>query len=164
MTSLLGWLDESDVRDVIQLAGHAVPKEVRRVQSKRQARQPTKTRIYHQDSQTNTDVQKKYLPKEFKLRGRPFLEEFFQEHIIDIIANEERYKNLGVTFPSAIVLHGPPGCGKTFAIERLVEFLDWPVYPIDSSSIGSPYIHETSRKVSENIRESGGECSSGHRY
>ena len=86
---------------------------------------------------------------EFKLSGRPFLENFFNEHVVDIILNQERYKALGVDFPSAVVLHGPAGCGKTFAVDRLVEFLDWPVYHVDSNSVGSPYIHETSRKVSE---------------
>jgi cell division protease FtsH len=83
----------------------------------------------------------------FRLPGRPFLEEFFNEHIIDLIRNKERYAALGVEFPSAVVLHGPPGCGKTFAIEKLIEFLGWPNYQIDASSVGSPYIHETSRKV-----------------
>jgi SpoVK/Ycf46/Vps4 family AAA+-type ATPase len=34
-------------------------------------------------------------------------------------------------------------------VDRLVEYLDWPIWSIDSSSVGSPYIHETSRKVSE---------------
>ena len=86
--------------------------------------------------------------EEFQLPGRPFLEEFFNEHVIDIIYNAQNYQALGIDFPSAIVLHGPPGCGKTFAVERLVEFLDWPSYSIDSNSVGSPYIHETSKKIS----------------
>lgn len=34
-------------------------------------------------------------------------------------------------------------------MERLVEFIDWPSYSIDSNSVGSPYIHETSKKISE---------------
>jgi SpoVK/Ycf46/Vps4 family AAA+-type ATPase len=34
-------------------------------------------------------------------------------------------------------------------VERLVEFINWPVYSIDSNSVGSPYIHETSKKISE---------------
>lgn len=85
--------------------------------------------------------------KKFSLPGRPGLEAFFNEHVVDIIRNRERYKALGVDFPSAIALHGPPGCGKTFAVERLVEFLGWPSYQIDASSVASPYIHETSRKV-----------------
>jgi cell division protease FtsH len=85
----------------------------------------------------------------FSLSGRRELEQFFQEHVIDIIENEVRYKALGIEFPAAIILHGPPGCGKTFAVERLVEFLGWPSFSIDATSIGSPYIHETSRKVAE---------------
>ncbi len=34
-------------------------------------------------------------------------------------------------------------------MERLVEFIGWPNYSIDSNSVGSPYIHETSKKISE---------------
>ena len=85
----------------------------------------------------------------FSLPGRPALEAFFNEHVVDIIRNQDRYKALGVGFPSAIVLHGPPGCGKTFAVEQLVEHLGWPSFQIDASSVASPYIHETSRKVAE---------------
>jgi cell division protease FtsH len=85
--------------------------------------------------------------KRFSLAGRPELEGFLTEHVIDIIENEARYRALGIDFPSAIVLHGPPGCGKTFAVERLIEHLGWPSYSIDASSVASPYIHETSKKV-----------------
>jgi len=85
----------------------------------------------------------------FSLAGRPALEGFFLEHVIDIIANADRYRALGIEFPSAIILHGPPGCGKTFAVERLIEYLEWPSFSIDATSIGSPFIHETSRKVAE---------------
>ena len=89
------------------------------------------------------------LARQFQLSGRPLLEAFINEHVIDIIENTERYRTLGIEFPTAIILHGPPGCGKTFAVERLVEHLDWPIYYIDSNSVGSPYIHQTSRKVGE---------------
>lgn len=86
---------------------------------------------------------------EFRLPGRPLLEAFFNEHVIDLIRNEARYKALGITFPGAVLLHGPPGCGKTFAVEKLVEHLDWPFFSIDSGSIGSPFIHETGKKIAE---------------
>ncbi|HHA2688432.1 TPA: ATP-binding protein [Stenotrophomonas maltophilia] len=86
---------------------------------------------------------------EFSLPGRPLLEVFFNEHVIDLIRNEERYKALGIKFPGAVLLHGPPGCGKTFAVEKLVEHLDWPFFSIDSGSIGSPFIHETGKKIAE---------------
>lgn len=85
----------------------------------------------------------------FQLPGRPALETFFNEQVIDIIANEEKYRRMGIEFPAAVVLHGPPGCGKTFAAEKLVEYLGWPCYSIDSGSIGSSYIHGTSKKIAE---------------
>lgn len=85
----------------------------------------------------------------FALPGRPDLESFFREHVIDIVQQRERYRALGIDAPSAIVLHGPPGCGKTFAVERLVDFLAWPLYEVASGTVGSPFIHETGRKVAE---------------
>jgi len=89
----------------------------------------------------------------FELPGRALLEHFFTEHVIDIVKNADRYRALGIDFPSAIALHGPPGCGKTFAVERLVEYLGWPSWSIDSTSIGSPYIHETGRKIARVFEE-----------
>lgn len=87
--------------------------------------------------------------QQFELPGRPDLQAFFNEHVVDIVNNRERYKSFGIGSPSAIVLHGPPGCGKTFAVERLVDFLGWPSFTIEASSVASPYIHETSRKVAQ---------------
>lgn len=88
-------------------------------------------------------------PERFTLAGRPQLESFLNEHVIDIVTHREKYQRLGVTFPAPIVLYGPPGCGKTFAVGRLVEFLGWPSFAIEASSVASPYIHETSRKVAD---------------
>lgn len=85
----------------------------------------------------------------FTLPGRPYLENFFNEHVIDVVQNEGRYKAMGINFPSAIILYGPPGTGKTFAVEALATYLGWPTFQIDSSSIGSPYIHGTSKKIAE---------------
>ncbi len=85
----------------------------------------------------------------FDLPGRKALSDFFNEHVIDVVTDEERYASLGIGFPGGVVLEGPTGCGKTFAVERLIEHLGWPSFPIEASSIASPYIHETSRKVAE---------------
>jgi SpoVK/Ycf46/Vps4 family AAA+-type ATPase len=56
---------------------------------------------------------------------------------------------MGIMFPGATILYGPPGCGKTYAVERLSEYLGWQRFDIDSSTIASSYIHDTSKKISE---------------
>jgi Cdc6-like AAA superfamily ATPase len=83
----------------------------------------------------------------FQLPGRRALERFFTEHVLDIIADEARYQKFGIAFPGPIILHGPPGCGKTFAVEKLGQHVGWPSFHISAATIASPYIHETSRKI-----------------
>lgn len=89
----------------------------------------------------------------FRLIGRPDLEAFFNDNIIDIVLNQEKYKRMGISFPGATILHGAPGCGKTYAVERLTEYLGWKRFDIDSSTIASSYIHDTSKKISEVFSE-----------
>jgi len=83
----------------------------------------------------------------FSMPGRPDIEQFFNENIVEVIVKEEKYRRMGFGFPGAVVLHGPPGCGKTFAVEKLAEFLGWPCFSIDSGSIGSTFIHETGMRI-----------------
>ena len=87
--------------------------------------------------------------EDFHLIGRPELEAFFNEHIIDIIRHEEEYSRMGIKFPGATVLYGPPGCGKTYAVDRLAEYLKWPRFNIEAGTVASPYIHDTSKKIFE---------------
>ena len=153
LSSLLGWLGKQDVADLVEAAGFSAPRDsgIARTRQKSEGRRPQSARTKVATSQTPSEEEPSAAvpPRQFHLSGRPVLEAFFNEHVVDIIENAERYKALGIDFPTAIVLHGPPGCGKTFAVERLVEFLDWPIFYVDSNSVGSPYIHETSRKVGE---------------
>jgi hypothetical protein len=130
--AFMGWMGSGHLHEVIETAGFSASKTGASPQS--------------QAIQASEGVAPKRL---FELAGRPDLGRFLNEHVIDIIENHERYKALGIDFPSAIILHGPPGCGQTFAVERLVEYLGRPIFVIDASSVGSPYIHETSRKVAE---------------
>ncbi|EPP5630912.1 ATP-binding protein [Vibrio cholerae] len=154
LTNLTGWMPAGDLAEIVKAAGFSVPADAGLLAKRKpasQAKSDAKAAI----AKEVVDPEQPQAPEEpteakvFKLPGRPQLEEFFNEHVIDIIFNAEKYQALGIDFPSAIVLHGPPGCGKTFAVERLVEFIDWPSYSIDSNSVGSPYIHETSKKISE---------------
>lgn len=128
--SLVGWMGRSSLEEVVKAAG-----------------------LESMQEQASTVTAPARVPgaeaakEPFTLVGRPQLEQFFNEHIIDLIEHSERYRALGIDFPSAVILHGPPGCGKTFAVERLAEYLGWPSFSIDASSVASPYIHETSKKV-----------------
>lgn len=85
----------------------------------------------------------------FTLVGIPGLEQFFNDNIVDIVLHQEQYKRMGISFPGATILHGPPGCGKTYAVEKLAEYLGWKRFDIDSSTVASSYIHDTSKKISE---------------
>ena len=89
----------------------------------------------------------------FRLRGRAELEAFFNEQVVDIVNHNADYARLGVPFPKAFILEGPPGCGKTFAVERLAEHLKWNIVRIDSAGVGSSYIHETAKKIQEKFEE-----------
>jgi adenylate kinase family enzyme len=154
LSNLAGWMSPSDLAEVVSAAGLDVPIELGML-----IKRKSNPRKHSGDKTTAADmavepgqpqtVEVRVESRVFTLPGRPQLEEFFNEHVIEIIFNAEKYQVLGIEFPSAIVLHGPPGCGKTFAVERLVEFIDWPSYSIDSNSVGSPYIHATSKKISE---------------
>ncbi len=134
------WLGLNHLKDIVETAGFT-PEEVVQDDPHESIHQAARVSGGGKTAPRTTSS------SPFSLAGRPALEAFFREFVIDIIENSTRYKALGIEFPSAIVLYGPPGCGKTFAIERLVEYLGWPCYHIDSSSVASPYIHETSRKI-----------------
>lgn len=154
LANLTGWMPTGDLAEIVKAAGFSVPADAGLLAKRKPASQ-TKSDAKSAIGKEAVEPEQLQTPEElaeakvFKLPGRPLLEEFFNEHVIDIVFNADKYRALGIDFPSAIVLHGPPGCGKTFAVERLVEFIDWPSYSIDSKSVGSPYIHETSKKISE---------------
>lgn len=152
LRQMLSWMGARHLRDVIEAAGFDVTELIPSDEGEARS-----ARIEKSEGMSAEGKEGDAAPvrggassgRPFELPGRPELEAFFNEHVVDIIRNKERYKALGVGFPSAVVLHGPPGCGKTFAVEQLVEYMGWPSFQIDASSVASPYIHETSRKVSE---------------
>lgn len=144
----MSWLGAAHLKDVVQAAGFEVAEVV---PADRARVLPSRSDVLPVEPTDREEVQvdKKPPATFFELAGRPELADFFNEHIVDIVLNRNRYKALGIEFPSAVILHGPPGTGKTFAVERLVDFLGWPSFQIDASSVASPYIHETSKKVAQ---------------
>ena len=129
----LATLDEEQIREVLRVAGLPVS-EPEVIAPAISAEPPMKEPAERQTT--------------FRLPGRPTLEALFNEEIIEVARLAERHPER-IEWPGGVVLHGPPGCGKTFAVERLVAFLGWDVFRINSGTVGSPYIHETSRRVAE---------------
>lgn len=144
LSQTLSWLGPEHLKEVVEAAGFKVP-EIARVASTGAKTRTAASEAGDDERAPGAQVG----PEPFRLPGRPMLAAFINEHIVDIVRNQEDYERLGIGFPSAVVLNGPPGCGKTFAVERLIDFLEWPSFQIDASSVASPYIHETSRKVAE---------------
>ena len=148
LNTILSWLPPKDIQDVINVAGivkiSEPDDEVKRVQDGSADNQKIPI-SKKKKNEVAINVNKNI----FILPGREELTQFFNEHIIDIVNDEERYKRLGINFPGAIILHGPPGTGKTYAVEKLTDYLGWPMFAVDATSIGSSYIHETSKKIAE---------------
>lgn len=142
---MLSWMTSAQLAEVLTAAGF----DTADASASQGDTSPTQTAQREARNQQVASSRSDKPGDNFRLPGRPDLETFFNEHIVDIVTHRERYKALGIAFPSAVVLHGPPGCGKTFAVERLVDFLGWPSFQIEASTVASPYIHETSRKVAE---------------
>ena len=89
----------------------------------------------------------------FSLPGRPELEAFFREYVIDHYRLKDRYIAMGVQPPNGILLYGPPGSGKTFAVRMLANHLGWPVFELGMGKIGSPFIHQTSVRLNALFRQ-----------
>ena len=83
-------------------------------------------------------------PTSFCLPGRPELESFFREYVLEPSADRERYAALGVQMPNGVLLYGPPGSGKSHAVAKLVAALGWPMLEINLGSLGSAFVHQTS--------------------
>ncbi|WP_257264010.1 ATP-binding protein, partial [Endozoicomonas sp. ONNA2] len=64
----------------------------------------------------------------------------------------DKYAKKKIHGPSPILLYGKPGCGKTSAVKKLVDFIGIYKFEIKLSAVGSKYVHETSCKISEIFR------------
>ena len=148
VAALMGWLDPGDVRELVAKAGLGeIEREASEARSAGTETQRAPKIAQKGAFRRSGGEQAASSSRSFHLAGRQALTAFIREHVVDIVENPERYEALGIGFPSSVVLHGPPGCGKTFAVRQLTEYLDWPMYSIESSSVGSPYIHQTAMKV-----------------
>ena len=63
------------------------------------------------------------------------------------LLDPERYKRYKIPLPNGILLHGPPGCGKTFIARKLAEIINFNFVDVSPSDLGSPYIHGSQLRI-----------------
>lgn len=145
MSRVMTWVPAERLKRYYEMAGFS---EIDEPEQPEQTDQQNVEALEYEAGSEKTELSI-LAPTEFSLPGRPALEQFFRENIIEVVLNREAYERMGISFPGATVLYGPPGTGKTYAVDRLAEYLGWQRFDINSGTIGSSYIHETSRRISE---------------
>ena len=91
-------------------------------------------------------------PKGFEdVIGMDSLKADLQDGIVTYIKNPQQAeidkKEYGKTAPKAILLYGPPGCGKTYITQALSEETQKPLLMLNISQVGSHYINKTSKNI-----------------
>lgn len=84
------------------------------------------------------------------------LKKEFTEELILPLKNKAIFDKFKVGIPNGILLFGPPGCGKTFIVEKLSEEIELPLIKNSVADMGSTYQHQTSiniKKMFEDARK-----------
>ena len=83
----------------------------------------------------------------FSLPGQQEFEDYVNSKIVDHLLNPDWYRKYNLTFPNSILLYGPTGTGKTYAVKELAKFLGWNFIKLDSKSIGSETVQGSAIKI-----------------
>jgi SpoVK/Ycf46/Vps4 family AAA+-type ATPase len=81
--------------------------------------------------------------------GMRDLKAVFEEDIILPLKHPEIYSLYKIPRPNGILLYGPPGCGKTFIVNKLAKILRFNFINNKPSDLGSVYIHGSQLRISE---------------
>ena len=85
--------------------------------------------------------------------GMENLKAQLRSDVIDILNDQERAKSLGLTIPNGMLFYGPPGCGKTFFVEKFAEEVKCNYIYVKCSDVASPYIHGGQEKIAAIFQE-----------
>ncbi|MDD3101927.1 MAG: ATP-binding protein [Patescibacteria group bacterium] len=81
--------------------------------------------------------------------GMDKLKTFLIKKVIEPLRNPEKFKKYRLSIPNGILLYGPPGCGKTFIVNKLAEELGYNFVELKPSSVAVPYVHGAVNKIAE---------------
>jgi len=71
------------------------------------------------------------------------------QEIREYLASPERYEAVGARMPGGVLLHGPPGCGKTLLAKALAGEAGVTFYPVSASSFVEQFVGLGAARVRE---------------
>ena len=82
-----------------------------------------------------------------KIAGMDDLKNLVRKQIIEPLRNPDIGRDYNIEPPNAILLYGPPGCGKTFFAKCLAEELGFNFMDVNPSDVGSKFVHGGQEKI-----------------
>lgn len=96
----------------------------------------------HSNSQLSADIEDLTTTRGFDcVAGMDKLKTLLIKEVIKPLRNPEKFKKYRLSIPNGILLYGPPGCGKTFIVNKLAEELGYNFVELKPSSVATPYVH-----------------------
>ena len=81
--------------------------------------------------------------------GMRDLKAMLERDVILPLQEPEIYARYRLNLPNGILLHGPPGCGKTFIARKLAEVAGFNFMEVTPGDLASIYVHGTQGKIAE---------------
>lgn len=87
------------------------------------------------------------------IAGMNDLKNYLNQKIIFVIKNKELAEKYRLTPPNAMLLYGPPGCGKTFIAEKFAEETNFNYILVKSSDLASSFVHGSQQKIAKLFKQ-----------
>jgi AAA+ superfamily predicted ATPase len=84
-----------------------------------------------------------------KVAGMHELKALLRAEVVEPVRNPSPFQQYGLSIPNGILLHGPPGCAKTYIARALAEELGHHFLEIVPSELASPYVHGSVIRIRE---------------
>lgn len=115
-------------------------------------RNPKKAKMGGASAKKSTDLAAKYPPPSIRLRDMGGIDALVPEILRVILlpfAHSEIHTHLGITPPRGVLLHGPPGCGKTMLAGAIAGELGVPFVSVSAPSVVGGMSGESEKRIRE---------------
>ncbi len=88
------------------------------------------------------------------IAGYSKVKEIFRD-LVYVLTKDNIYKRAGVSLPLGMILHGPPGTGKTTLVHAFANECGWPFYELKIDSVLDKYLGESEKRISAFLQKKG---------